>query len=198
MCRLQGLSFYVKCGMALVVCGLSVWLGACGGAGYGTSSLRGATVTVTIVLRDGDGSPTPALSAYTCGTWATNTTPVYSVNVVEGVYAKFVQNVDGNPLGVSGATAVATIWWPDGSRGSMTAMTSGDGLAVFFIDITQNLSAINGITLVTVSFYKDGIAPCVVDTTRAAYFTLLMPTPTPTSTSVPTPTVTVGATPQKP
>lgn len=187
VCRwLRHFSFCGEFFAVLMLCGLSLVIVACSGAGGGSRAHVGPTTTITIHIGD-SGSPTPPLPPYFCGAWATNTTPTYNASSSEGVYAKFVRNVDGNPVGVNGATAVATIRWPDGSRDAMTALTTSDGLAVFAIPIGQKLSAINGITLVTVTFYKEGTPSCTVDSSRAAYFTLVNPTPSPTATGTATP-----------
>src|SRR6266699_7218509 len=88
-------------------------------------------VTVTIKLGQDTGSPTPMLSPYYCGGWATDTSPLFSSTSTISIFGKFTQIVDGNPVGVGGATAFATIQWPDGTTDTVTTTTTSDGLAVF-------------------------------------------------------------------
>ncbi|MBE3560814.1 MAG: hypothetical protein IMW89_16575 [Ktedonobacteraceae bacterium] len=160
---------------------LSAIVVACGGNGTTASSqanLDGPPVTVTINLNR-NRTP-PPIKEYYCFAWATNTSPSLASQQV-GVYAKFTHNVNGNPEGVAGATAIATVTWPDGSVQSITAITSGDGLAVFPIPIVnKSPTYANRLTLVTVNFSKPGTPGCVVDVTRAAFFTLVITSPTAT------------------
>ncbi|MBV9230212.1 MAG: hypothetical protein JOZ18_12940 [Chloroflexi bacterium] len=176
------LSLYLKCGAILLLFLLSVLIVACSdgtGAANTTGSLNGPVVTVTIHLGDGYGnSPTPTLPDYTCGAWATQTTPPMNMASNVGVYAKFVHNVNGNPEGVDGATATALVLWPDGTNDTLTTNTTPDGLATFSIPIADKASAVNKITLVKVTFSKPGIPTCTVDVDRAAFFTLVIVSPT--------------------
>src|SRR5579875_1055503 len=109
-----------------------------------------------------------------CGAWATNTSPMYS-NQPIAIYAKYTQNVDGNPQGIGGATATATLYWGDGAVDTLTETTTGDGLAVFTFNDTGRIGAINKTSLATVNFVKAGTPGCVVDRDRAAFFTLTPP-----------------------
>jgi hypothetical protein len=148
-------------------------------------------------------SPTPTEPPLWCGAWATQTSPTYSNsnnnngnngnnnngnnnngnngnnnngnngNTNIGVYGKFTQNVNGNPVGIDQADAVATVLWPDGSTESHTDMTTADGLATFNISLNNKAFAIDKLTLVTISFSKPGIGNCTVDTSRAAFFTIM-------------------------
>ena len=88
--------------------------------------------TVTINFGQFIGSPTSSLQKLYCGGWATNTTTPYSANGVVNVYGKFTQmDANNNPVGVPGASATATIKWPDGRVQSEQTTTTSDGLAVF-------------------------------------------------------------------
>ncbi len=160
---------------------LSVLIVACGSNTSTASVNLGAPpVTVTIDLGNNNNtSPTPPLSPYWCGAWATDTSPIFNAASAVGIYAKFTQNVNGNPVGISGASATASITWPDGSVTTQGAITTSDGLAVFFVPIVNRTDAVNHLTFVTVSFQKDGIPPCNVTADRAAFFTLIVVSPTP-------------------
>ncbi len=161
---------------------LSVLIVACGSnPSTANVNLGAPPVTVTIDLGNNttNVSPTPPLAPYWCGAWATNTSPIFNSTATVGVYAKFTQNVNGNPVGVSGATATASITWPDGSVTTQGAITTSDGLAVFFVPVANRADAVNHLTFVTVSFQKDGAPPCNVTADRAAFFTLIVVSPTP-------------------
>jgi hypothetical protein len=169
-----------KCCAVGVLFLFSVLLVACGGSTASSNlSLGAPPVTITINLNGNNNmSPTPTLPPYWCGAWATNTSPL--LNSTVGVYAKFVQNVNGNPQGIEGATATATVTWPDGATTSQTVTTTKDGLAVFYISTAGQTDALGHITFVTVSFQANGTPGCQVDSTRAAYFTVIVVSPTPT------------------
>ncbi|GAC1432332.1 MAG: hypothetical protein PVS3B3_12440 [Ktedonobacteraceae bacterium] len=188
---------------------------ACGtGATASTTNPGDPAVTVTIDLNGSNGSPTPTMPEYWCGAWATQSSPPFGTSTV-GVYAKFVHNVKtnpndpnevGNPQGIEGASAVATVIWPDGTQAQVSGTTGVDGLASFPISTVNRGDAINKLTFVTVEFTKDGIPPCIVDRTRAAFFTLVIATPgssgspggsgTPGGTPEPKPTGTGFGTPK--
>jgi len=193
----------MKCGAILFLILLSVLIVSCGGSptGTGAANLGGSVATVTIQIHQG-GSPTPALPGEWCGTWVTNPTPAYDAKGKVAVYAKFTQNVNGNPVGIGGATVTARVMWNSGVSDPYVATTTSDGLAVFEVSIADKTYAIGTITLVTVTFQKGGIPDCTVDQDRAAFFTLVhvSPTPTPKNTSTPgqggvTPTATSTPTP---
>ena len=173
--------FLLKIGATLSLFLVSILIVACGTTSASMANSGNPPVTVTIDLNSSSSSPTPALPEYSCGAWATQSSPLYGTATV-GVYAKFVHNVKtnpndpndvGNPQGVAGANAVATVLWPDGAQSQITGTTGTDGLASFPISTANRGDAINKITLVTVQFTKDGIPPCTVDQTRAAFFTLV-------------------------
>jgi hypothetical protein len=182
-------SLSTKCGALLLFVALSILVVACGGSS-GTAKLGDPLATVTIQIGNDNGSPTPGLPGNWCGAWATNTTPPYNAGRV-AVYAKFTQNVNGNPAGIGGATATAQVMWTPSFVETYTATTTSDGLAIFPISIANKAFAINTVTLVTVTFQKAGIADCTVDQSRAAFFTLIpakaktTKTPTPQQTSAP-------------
>ncbi|GER85333.1 hypothetical protein KTAU_39680 [Thermogemmatispora aurantia] len=194
-------------GLFLAFCVVIV---ACGN-NSSQANLESPSVTATIVFGTND-SPTPSLPDYLCGAWATDTSPQISSGKMIMVYAKFVHTVDGNPVGVGDATATATVRWWDGSVTTQTVQTTSDGLAVF--SIPPRADAVGKLTLVNVTFSKEGTPGCTVP--QAAYFTISSggtatatktaspqatsgptqetPTPTATSTAVPFPTVTITVT----
>ncbi len=213
--KLFPLLFSLKFGATLSLFALSILIVACGSSSS-TATTNNPQSSGTINMNSSNASPTLTLPPYSCGAWATQTSPPYGTSVV-GVYAKFVQNVKsnpndpndvGNPQGIAGASAIATVLWPDGTQAQVASTTGTDGLAAFSISIANRADAINKITLVTVQFTKDGVPPCTVGQARAAFFTLLAgsvgtspsggsatpgtgPTPTPTvSVPVPKPTKT--------
>ncbi len=171
-------SFYLTCAattLLFILCGLVV---ACGStASASQPDLGNPAVTATIDLNRSDSSPTPPLPDYLCGAWVTNTSPGFSPDQPDqpiSVFAKFVHTVNENPVGVDGATATATILWPDQSTDTATAKTTPDGLAVFSILLKSD--AVNKIVLVQVTFTKDGMPPCQVP--QPAYFTPVLVSPT--------------------
>ena len=95
----------VKCSAISLLFFVSILIVAC--SSNGTSQLNPGTpvVTVTIKLGQDTGSPTPTLSPYYCGGWATDTSPPYTSTSTVSVFGKFTQivTVDGNsnPVGVS-------------------------------------------------------------------------------------------------
>lgn len=191
-------SLYLKCGAILLLFALSVLIAACSSSPPTDTSLGDPTVTVTINLNQSALSPTPTLPPYTCGAWVTNATPAYNTTSVVEVYAKFIHNdASDNPVGMGGASAVATIMWPDGSRNTVDATTTSDGLAVFPVSIktASGSAAIGKVVLVTVQFTSsDGHNSCTVDQDQAAYFTLVIVSPTATKGPSPTATGTPGGT----
>ena len=183
----SSLPFSVKSGALFLLFLLSVLIAACGSNGTTASNdLGNAPVTVTISLGNDNGSPTPPVVPYWCGAWATNTTPAFSSGVV-GVYAKFTQTVNLNPVGVGGASATATVIWPDNSTSTQTVTTTSDGLAVFAISLTDRATAVGKFTFVSVSFHKDGLPDCTIPPDRRAFFTLVVVSPTSTATGVASP-----------
>src|SRR2546421_3633364 len=155
--------------------------------GSDTSQNAPGTPVATITIRFGQfsGSPTPDLNGFYCGGWATNTTPHYSMNGIEYVYGKFTQTVQGNPVGVNNAAAVATILWPDGSTQVENATTRSDGIAVFAIPLRP--SAINHLVQIQITF-SSGSQTCTIPS--AAFFTAVVASPTATTTSTPSVTPT--------
>jgi hypothetical protein len=186
-------SLYVKCGSILALFAISVLIVACSDAA-GTS-LGQPMVTVTINLNQSNGSPTPPAPPYTCEAWVTNTTPgVSSPTVV--IYAKYVHNVNGNPVGVGQSVATANVLWPDGNVANITSTTTSDGLVVFAASTANRSVDLNKIVLVTVSFQASQGAPvCTVTPDRAAFFTLIVATAAATATHGVTPTVGATVTP---
>jgi prepilin-type processing-associated H-X9-DG protein len=200
-------SFYVKCCTILGLLVFSVIIVACG-TNATTAEIGQPPVTVTINLNGANASPTPALPAYSCAAWVTNTTPSIGTSVVP-VYAKFVHNVNGNPVGIGGANAQANVLWADGSQTQVDATTTSDGLAVFAVSIVNRNADLDKFTMVDVTFSAPGVPTCTDSGNRAAFFTLIVSSPaatTPTtiatqpgstSTTTPGPTVTVSPSPTK-
>ena len=163
---------------------------ACGGI---SNQVTPATPVATITISFGQfiGSPTPPLQGFYCGGWATDATTPYSANGVVNVFGKFVQTDNNNPVGVEGATATATILWPDGTRDTLPSVqTTKDGLAIF--QVSLKASAINHIVLIQITFVKDNLS-CTIP--QAAFFTAILVSPTPTGSVRPSPTGTNTATP---
>jgi hypothetical protein len=182
--HISAVPFYVKCsGIALLMLSM-VLIVSCGSD---TSQNAPGTPVATITIRFGQfsGSPTPDLNGLYCGGWATNTTPPYSMNGIEYIYGKFTQTVQGNPVGVNNAAAVATILWPDGSTQVDNATTGSDGIAVFAIPLRP--SAINHLVQIQITF-SSGSQTCTIPS--AAYFTAVVASPTATTTAMPSPTTT--------
>lgn len=159
-----------KYGVFISLLLLSTLFAACGATTQAAPTTP--TPTTTIHLQGQNGTSSPVLPGYSCGAWATNTSPTYS-NTPIAIYAKYTQNVDGNPQGVGGATATAILYWGDGAVDSLTQITTFDGLAVFNFNTIGRAGAINTTSLVTVNFTKPGTPGCNVDRDRAAFFTLI-------------------------
>ncbi|GAC1400289.1 MAG: hypothetical protein NVSMB49_12240 [Ktedonobacteraceae bacterium] len=171
----------LKAGAVLVLFALSILVVACGSGPGSLANPGDPVVTATINLNGSNSSPTPTLPDYWCGAWATQSSPPFGTSIV-GVYAKYVHNVKtnpndvGNPEGVEGASAIATVIWPDGTQAQVSGTTGADGLASFPISTANRGDTVNKLTFVTVQFTKDGVPPCTVDQTRAAFFTLTIGT----------------------
>lgn len=163
---------------------MCIFIAAC--SSYGSSQIIPATPVVTVTIRIGQGlvSPTPTLSKYYCGGWATDTSPAYSATGIVNIFGKFTQSVDGNPVGVGGASAIATIQWPDGNTDTQSATTTSDGLAVFPVVIKA--SAVNKLVTIIIQFTTTQGITCQIPS--AAYFTAIIVSPTPTKTAKPSPT----------
>ncbi len=174
----------VKCCAIFFLFFISILIVACSSNGISQLNPGTPVVTVTIKLGQDIGSPTPTLSPFYCGGWATDTSPPFTSTSTVSVFGKFTQNVDGNPVGVSGATATALIQWPDGTSDTMSTTTTSDGLAVFPVAIKP--SAINKLVTISITFAKAGISSCTIPS--VAYFTAILVSPTPTKTAMPSPT----------
>lgn len=183
----EHLGLTLKCGSVLFLFLISVLVVACGA--NNTAQVPGdPPVTVTINLNQVLASPTPPLAPYACGAWATVATPIYSPTGTEQVYAKFVQNVDGNPVGMNGARATATAYWPSDPPTTISEVTTSDGLAVF--SFTLQPSSVNRVVRVEVNFTSaDGLHTCSVtrDQNNAAFFTAIQVSPTASPGASPTP-----------
>lgn len=175
------LPLYLKCSAILLLLSLSVLVIACGaGNTTTTTDLSAPQVTVTIRFSN-NASPTPTVAPYLCGAWTTNTTPAFNPGREIPVYAHFVHNVNGNPVGVSGANAQATVEWADGYRDTEASTTGNDGLVVFYFTIPNRPDMVNKNNLVIISFTGPNGETCNVDNQPqpAAYFTLVAAPPTP-------------------
>lgn len=177
------LFFLIKCGAVALFFILSILVVSCG-SNSSQATPASPDVTVTINLGVINGSPTPKFPDYACGGWATNTSPPFSLSSKVDVYAKFTHTVDGNPVGVAGASGTAIVLWPDGSSETLSATTGTDGLAVFPVALKP--IALNKIVLIQISFQKPGIPSCTIP--QAAYFTAILASPTSSATSSASPT----------
>jgi hypothetical protein len=187
--RIQNLSrkhfsLFLKGTTALSLCLFGFLIVACG-TNLNTNTTTTAQipgnplVTVTINPNQIFASPTPKQPAYTCGAWVTNTTPAYSRNGVVPVYALYKQNQDGNPVGMDGANATATVIWPFSAPETFTATTTSDGLAVFMVNMQA--SAIGHVVLISVGFTSnDGAHTCDITGSQDAFFTPIQGAPQPT------------------
>ena len=174
----EHLSLSLKCGSVFCLFLVSVLVVACG-ANNTAQVPTSPPVTLTVNLNQTFGSPTPTLPPLSCGAWATESTPGYYPGANVQVYAKFVQNVDGNPQGMNQASAHAIVYWPDGTQLAINERTTSDGLAVFPVPLQA--SAVGHVTLIEVDFTSaDGAKTCSVKDNQRAFFTALTVTPSPT------------------
>ena len=181
-----GISLSFKCGAVLLLFVFSTLIVACNSESD-TNTVNTGNPAPTITIRIGETSDnisTPPLPLYWCGAWAAQTSPAFSSTSMVDVYAKFTQNVNGNPQGIEDATATATVLWPDGTPTTQTVTTTADGLAVFMVSTANHAFAINRLTLVTVIFTKE-TQTCTVGTDRAAFFTLVVAPLAPRATKGP-------------
>jgi hypothetical protein len=179
-------SLYLKCGAIFLLLLMSFIVVACSttGSDTATTNLGAPPVTVTIQFNNNlTTTPLPTQPAYLCGAWITNTSPAFAPGSTIPVYAKFVHLVNGNPQGVAGATAQATLYLADAApRALQPTTTQIDGLAVFSFQLPNDPNIANRNNLVTVSFTAPDGSSCKVDQDRAAYFTPMLVTPTVTGT----------------
>jgi hypothetical protein len=188
-------SLYLKCGAIFLLLLMNFIIVACStGSDTATTNLGAPPVTVTIRFNnDLTTTPLPTQPDYLCGAWITNTSPAFTPGSTIPVYAKFVHLVNGNPQGVPGASAQATLFLADAAPRSLQPTTTGsDGLAVFSFQLPNSPNIANRNNLVTVSFTAPDGAACKVDQDRAAFFTPMLVTPTVTATPGATPTPTTG------
>lgn len=185
------ITLFIKAGAISFLLLLSILIVACGSSGSSQVDPGTPIVTVTINLGQVIGSPTPPVKDYYCGGWATDTSPAYTPTSIVNVFGKFTHIVDGNPEGVGGAQATATVQWPDGSVETLTATTTTDGLAVFPVAL-NNKSAINKLVTISITFTSPQYT-CTIPS--VAYFTAILLSPTSTNTAIPSPTGTPSVTP---
>ena len=179
-------SLYLKCVAIFLLLLMSFIVVACStGSDTTTANLGAPPVTVTIRF-DNDLTTTalPTQPAYLCGAWITNTSPGFSPGSTIPVYAKFIHLVNGNPQGVAGASAQATLLLADAApRALQATVTGSDGLAVFSFQLPNDPNIANHENLVTVSFTAPDGSACRVDQDRAAYFSPVLVSPTATGTA---------------
>jgi len=189
-------SLYLKCGAIFLLLLMSFIVVACSttASDTPTANLGAPPVTVTIQFnQDLTTTPLPTQPAYVCGAWITNTSPGYVPGSTIPVYAKFVHLVNGNPQGVPGASAQATLYLSDEApRALPGTVTGSDGLAVFSFQLPNDPNIANHNNLVTVTFTAPNGTSCKVDQDRAAYFTPIMVSPTVTGTPGATPNATAA------
>lgn len=175
-------AFYLKCAAIFLLLLLSILVIACGASDPTAANPNGPQVTVTINFNNNLSSLGTA-SPYLCGAWVTNSTPAFNAGNKIPVYARFIHNVNSNPVGVSGASASARVEWADGGSDSQGATTTSDGLAVFYFTIPDRPAMVGRNNLVTVSFSGSNGQTCSVDNQHqpAAFFTLVAVSPTPTA-----------------
>src|SRR5437667_984424 len=178
-------SLYLKYGAILLLLLMSLIVVACSTTDAGTTATNQGAPPVTVTIQfNNDLTALPTHAPYLCGAWITNTSPSFIPGSMIPVYAKFVHVVKGNPQGVSGATAQATLYLGNGAVTPLPTTTTGpDGLAVFSFQLPNDPNIANRNNLVTVTFSAPSAA-CTVDQSKAAYFTpvLVTPTATPTAT----------------
>ena len=185
-------SLYLKCAAIFLLLLMSFIVVACStGSDTTTTNLGAPPVTVTIRFNnDLTTTPLPTQPAYLCGAWITNTSPGFAPGNTIPVYAKFIHLVNGNPQGVAGASAQATLLLADAApRALQPTVTGSDGLAVFSFQLPNDPTIANHENLVTVSFTAPDGSSCKVDQDRAAYFSPVLGSPT----GSPTATGTAGA-----
>ena len=184
------ISLYVKCGVLLLFLLItSISIIACSSTGSNSpnsaANLNAPPVTITIQFDNGT-TALPTQAPYLCGAWITNTSPAFIPNTTIPVYAKFIHLTNGNPQGMSGATAQAVVHFADGSTVPLPATTTGsDGLAVFSFKLPNKQIIAGHNNVVTVTFSGANGTSCSLDTNHGAYFTPLLVTPTVTPTPTP-------------
>jgi hypothetical protein len=184
-------SCYLKCGAVFLLLSLSILVIACGADNTTkTANPSSPQVTVTITFKN-DLSSLGTVTPYLCGAWVTNSTPALSAGSKVPVYARFIHLVNGNPVGVNGARASASVEWANGARDSLGGTTTSDGLVVFYFMIPNRPNMLGKNNLVTVSFSAPNGQSCRVDNQSqpAAFFTFVAASPTPTPTPSVKPTV---------
>ncbi|WP_165423252.1 hypothetical protein [Ktedonosporobacter rubrisoli] len=166
-------SVYIKSGSIFLLFLLSALIVSCSQPSSNATGLNGPVVTVTISLGQ-NGAPATPQASYWCGAWTTNATPNIKGTDMISINAKFTKNNAGNPEGIGGANATATVKWGDGSSQILSSVTTtADGLAIIPVSIANRDASVGKISLVTVTFNKPGVGTCTVDNNRAAFFTII-------------------------
>jgi hypothetical protein len=174
-------SYGLKIGAIFLLLLLSILVAACGASDTQVTTADEPTPVATINLGNPNSTPTPGLPPDWCGIWVTNSSPPISQGSLN-IYAKFVQNKDGNPVGIAGAQVSLTIDWGDGAQEPLpTLTTSSTGLVTYPANIGMHGGAMNKLSLITGTF-SSGSANCSVDNSRPASFVIVagaVGTPTP-------------------
>ncbi len=177
------ISLSFKYGAIFLLLTLSIIIVACGSNTSGTTiTSAGATTTATTTSKAtptinfskvNQLSPTPTLPPQWCGIWVTNASPVFSSGGSIPIYAKFVSQQGGNPVGIAGAAVSITIQWGDLSTPiSLQTITTSDGLATTYASMQGHSFAVNKLSLITATF-SSGSVSCSVGTDRPASFALV-------------------------
>lgn len=191
--KVSPISLSFKYGAIFLLFTLSIVIVACGSnISNSTITSTGATATTgtpratpTINFSKlNQLSPTPTLPAQWCGIWVTNESPVFSNGGTIPIYAKFVSQQGGNPVGIAGATVNITIQWGDLSYAPplQPVYTTSDGLATTYAIMSGHSFATNKLSLITATF-TSGSVSCSVGTDRPASFTLVAGSTTRTRTA---------------
>ncbi|BCL84276.1 hypothetical protein ccbrp13_67410 [Ktedonobacteria bacterium brp13] len=161
---------------------LSILIAACGASGTTVqASNTDPKPTATIQFNNNSLTPTPTLPPVWCGIWVVNESPYYTPNGIITVYGKFSANTNGNPVGISGATATITVQWGDLQTSSLPATTTATGLVTQSFPMGSHAGAVDKLSLITAQF-NSGTQSCSVDSTRPASFTLIPGAPVTTRT----------------
>lgn len=175
-------SIYLKCAAFLVLTVFSALIIACGADPNSMSANTQPQVTVTFDVNSLHKQSTAANTpGVWCGAWVTQTSPAYNSDPQQktlGINATFTKNVNGNPAGISGATASGTIFWGDGQQTPISGTTSTDGLVVIAVSTAGHAGSIGLTSIVTMNFSGPGGESCSVGQERAAFFSLTKATAT--------------------
>jgi hypothetical protein len=180
-------SLLLKCSAIFVLFLTSALIVACGtNTNASQTGANGPQVTVTIDFNSNK-SPIPTAPPYTCSAWVTFSTPAFRPGDKMAVNIKYLHNVNGNPVGVGGASASSIVHWADGTTEQLsTVQTTSDGLAIAYFTIPNNSALLNKNNIVTVALSSPDGLSCTIGEDRAAFFTFVMTSPTAVATTAPT------------